>query len=39
LPSAVAERLPTSAPLLDLEPNRCQFTQLAPPQPGDFETE
>ena len=26
-------------PLLDLKPDRCQFTPLAPPQPGDFETE
>jgi tRNA (adenine37-N6)-methyltransferase len=25
-------------PLLDLKPDRCQFTPLAPPQPGDFET-
>src|ERR1700736_2521169 len=24
-------------PLLDLKPDRCQFTPLAPPQPGDFE--
>jgi tRNA (Thr-GGU) A37 N-methylase len=26
-------------PLLDLKPDRCQFTPLAPPQPGDFQTE
>ena len=26
-------------PLLDIKPDRCQFTPLAPPQPGDFETE
>jgi tRNA-Thr(GGU) m(6)t(6)A37 methyltransferase TsaA len=26
-------------PLLDLKPDRCQFTPLAPPQAGDFETE
>jgi tRNA (adenine37-N6)-methyltransferase len=26
-------------PLLDLKPDRCQFTPLAPPQRGDFETE
>ena len=25
-------------PLVDLKPDRCQFTPLAPPQPGDFET-
>ena len=25
-------------PLLDLKPDRCQFTPLAPPQPGDLET-
>jgi tRNA-Thr(GGU) m(6)t(6)A37 methyltransferase TsaA len=25
-------------PLLDLKPDRCLFTSLAPPQPGDFET-
>lgn len=25
-------------PLLDLKPDRCQFTPIAPPQPGDFET-
>ncbi|MBN8973339.1 MAG: tRNA (N6-threonylcarbamoyladenosine(37)-N6)-methyltransferase TrmO [Rhizobiales bacterium] len=24
-------------PLVDLKPDRCQFTPLAPPQPGDFE--
>src|ERR1700722_19166786 len=24
--------------LIDLKPDRCQFTPLAPPQPGDFET-
>ncbi|MBV8398712.1 MAG: tRNA (N6-threonylcarbamoyladenosine(37)-N6)-methyltransferase TrmO [Acetobacteraceae bacterium] len=24
-------------PLLDLKPDRCRFTPLAPPQPGDFE--
>jgi hypothetical protein len=26
------------APLIDLKPDRCLFTPLAPPQPGDFET-
>ena len=26
-------------PLLDLKPDRCEFTPLAPPQPGDFEME
>jgi len=26
-------------PLIDLKPDRCQFTPVAPPQPGDFETE
>ncbi|MDB5501420.1 MAG: tsaA [Tardiphaga sp.] len=26
-------------PLLDLKPDRCEFTPLAPPQPGDFQTE
>ena len=26
-------------PLLDLKPDRCEFTPLAPPQAGDFETE
>ena len=25
-------------PLLDLKPDRCLFTPLAPPQPGDFES-
>ena len=25
-------------PLLDLKPDRCLFTPIAPPQPGDFET-
>ncbi|MBN9580481.1 MAG: tRNA (N6-threonylcarbamoyladenosine(37)-N6)-methyltransferase TrmO [Afipia sp.] len=25
-------------PLVDLKPNRCEFTPIAPPQPGDFET-
>ena len=25
-------------PLLDLKPDRCAFTPIAPPQPGDFET-
>ncbi len=25
-------------PLLDLKPERCSFTPLAPPQPGDFQT-
>ena len=25
-------------PLIDLKPDRCLFTPLAPPQPGDFET-
>lgn len=24
-------------PLIDLKPDRCAFTPLAPPQPGDFE--
>jgi tRNA-Thr(GGU) m(6)t(6)A37 methyltransferase TsaA len=24
-------------PLVDLKPDRCDFTPLAPPQPGDFE--
>lgn len=27
-----------STPLIDLKPDRCLFTPLAPPQPGDFET-
>jgi tRNA (Thr-GGU) A37 N-methylase len=26
-------------PLIDLKPDRCLFTPLAPPQAGDFETE
>jgi tRNA-Thr(GGU) m(6)t(6)A37 methyltransferase TsaA len=26
-------------PLLDIKPDRCEFTPLAPPQKGDFETE
>src|ERR1700733_10767409 len=26
-------------PLLDLKPDRCEFSPLAPPQAGDFETE
>ncbi len=26
-------------PLLDVKPDRCEFTPLAPPQAGDFETE
>ena len=26
-------------PLLDLKPDRSLFTPLAPPQPGDFQTE
>jgi tRNA-Thr(GGU) m(6)t(6)A37 methyltransferase TsaA len=26
-------------PLLDVKPDRCEFTPLAPPQPGDFEAE
>ena len=26
-------------PLLDLKPDRCDFTPLAPPQAGDFQTE
>src|ERR1700753_2221876 len=26
-------------PLLDIKPARCEFTPLAPPQAGDFETE
>jgi tRNA-Thr(GGU) m(6)t(6)A37 methyltransferase TsaA len=25
-------------PLIDIKPNRCQFTPIAPPQDGDFET-
>ncbi len=25
-------------PLIDLKPDRCAFTPVAPPQPGDFET-
>lgn len=25
-------------PLIDLKPDRCLFTPIAPPQPGDFET-
>jgi tRNA (Thr-GGU) A37 N-methylase len=25
-------------PLLDLKPDRCDFTPLAPPQKGDFQT-
>jgi tRNA-Thr(GGU) m(6)t(6)A37 methyltransferase TsaA len=25
-------------PLLDIKPDRCDFTPLAPPQPGDFQT-
>lgn len=25
-------------PLLDLKPERCLFTPIAPPQPGDFQT-
>lgn len=25
-------------PLLDIKPDRCQFTPLAPPQAGDFQT-
>ena len=25
-------------PLLDVKPDRCAFTPLAPPQDGDFET-
>ena len=24
-------------PLLDIKPDRCEFTPLAPPQPGDFQ--
>ena len=24
-------------PLLDLKPDRCQFTPIASPQPGDFD--
>ncbi len=24
-------------PLIDLKPDRCQFTPIAPPQPGDFQ--
>jgi tRNA (Thr-GGU) A37 N-methylase len=26
-------------PLIDIKPDRCEFTPLAPPQAGDFETE
>lgn len=26
-----------NTPLIDLKPDRCEFTPLAPPQPGDFE--
>src|SRR5215218_2040986 len=26
-------------PLLDIKPDRCEFTPLAPPQPSDFQTE
>jgi len=26
-------------PLLDVKPDRCEFTPLAPPQAGDFQTE
>jgi len=26
-------------PLIDLKPDRCEFTPLAAPQAGDFETE
>jgi tRNA (Thr-GGU) A37 N-methylase len=26
-------------PLLDIKPDRCEFTPLAPPQAGDLETE
>jgi tRNA (Thr-GGU) A37 N-methylase len=26
-------------PLLDVKPDRSDFTPFAPPQPGDFETE
>ena len=26
-------------PLIDVKPDRCEFTPLAPPQAGDFETE
>ncbi len=26
-------------PLIDIKPDRCEFTPLAPPQLGDFETE
>jgi tRNA-Thr(GGU) m(6)t(6)A37 methyltransferase TsaA len=26
-------------PLLDIKPDRCEFSPLAPPQKGDFETE
>ena len=26
-------------PLLDIKPDRCEFTPLAPPQPGDFQTD
>jgi tRNA-Thr(GGU) m(6)t(6)A37 methyltransferase TsaA len=25
-------------PLIDLKPDRCAFTPIAPPQPGDFDT-
>lgn len=26
-------------PLIDIKPDRCLFTPIAPPQPGDFETD
>ena len=25
-------------PLIDIKPDRCLFTPIAPPQPGDFQT-
>jgi tRNA-Thr(GGU) m(6)t(6)A37 methyltransferase TsaA len=28
-----------NTPLIDIKPDRCEFTPLAAPQPGDFETE
>ena len=28
---------PDGTPLLDLKPDRCLFTPVAPPQPGDFQ--
>jgi tRNA-Thr(GGU) m(6)t(6)A37 methyltransferase TsaA len=28
-----------NTPLIDIKPDRCEFTPLAAPQPGDFQTE